>query len=556
MIKNIFIKNIVLIEKLSLELDKGLIVFSGETGAGKSIILNSLSLALGRRSEQSLLRNSASQGIVSIEFEIREEHPSYERLKTSNLIEGESIILKRVLNKSGKSKAFINDCPVTINFLREIGSTLLEIHGQNEKIGLLDPSSHLTTLDKFGDYKDLLNKTKDSYKAFERLRQIYFEAEKIKENKHIHEEDLQNKINLIRSLNLKEKEEQELSNRKNLLNHYEKIFLSINEIFSVLNDDNENYSTLASNAGKLENILSSSGNINEIKSIVSSLNIITIESKEILNNIHKLRDEFQYDEKELEKIEYRLFDINNIARKLNTQPELLNTLAFKLEEELTLISKNSESLDQIRIKLEKAKDLFKNNCQLLSTKRKNASKVLEELVNKELVPLKLQDAKFRVNIFTKEEDSWNASGSDITSFFVRLNKGTVEGEIHKISSGGELSRLMLAINLVLAGSINNKTLIFDEVDSGVSGAVAASIGKRLQDLSKYQQILVITHLPQVACKGKHHFRSFKITREENTFTHLEKLNREERAIEIAKMISGENITEEAKMVANNLLQNN
>ena len=324
MIRNIFIRNIVLIEKLSLQLDKGLIVFSGETGAGKSIILTSLSLALGRRSEQNLIRNTASEGSVSIEFEIKDNHPSYQKLIDTNLIEENTLILRRVINKSGKSKAFINDNPVTLSFLREIGSTLLEIHGQNEKIGLLDPSSHLAILDRFGNYDGLLKKTRESFDAYKQLIKIYAESERIKKNKSLYENDIKNKISLIRNLNLKDKEEEELSSRKNLLNHYEKIFISINDIFNILNDENRSYSTLASSSTKLENILAESGNIDELSSIIVSLNVISIESKEVLNNINKLRDNFQYDEKELEKIEHRLFDINNISRKFSTKPDLLN----------------------------------------------------------------------------------------------------------------------------------------------------------------------------------------------------------------------------------------
>ena len=554
MIRNIFIRNIVLIEKLSLQLDKGLIVFSGETGAGKSIILTSLSLALGRRSEQNLIRNTASEGSVSIEFEIKDNHPSYQKLIDTNLIEENTLILRRVINKSGKSKAFINDNPVTLSFLREIGSTLLEIHGQNEKIGLLDPSSHLAILDRFGNYDGLLKKTRESFDAYKQLMKIYAEAERIKKNKSLYENDIKNKISLIRNLNLKDKEEEELSSRKNLLNHYEKIFISINDIFNILNDENRSYSTLASSSTKLENILAESGNIDELSSIIVSLNVISIESKEVLNNINKLRDNFQYDEKELEKIEHRLFDINNISRKFSTKPDLLNNFLEKLEEELQELNKNSENIERIRNKLEKAGKVFKKNCQDLEKNRKETALILEKYVNKELQPLKLEDANFRVNILSKEEKNWNASGGNSVSFLVRLNKGSNEGEIHKVSSGGELSRLMLAVNLVLADSLNRKTLIFDEVDSGVSGSVADAIGKRLHELSKHQQVLVITHLPQVASRGEHHFRSYKKTENNNTYTYLEKLDIEERTFEIAKMISGEKVTEEAKILANKLIR--
>ena len=554
MIRNIFIKNIVLIEKLTLDLESGLIIFSGETGAGKSIILTSLGLALGRRSEQNLIRSSAQEGSVSIEIEIRKDHPHYQELKNSNLIEDDVLILRRVINKTGKNKAFINDRPVTLSYLKEVGSKLVEIHGQNEKIGLLDPSSHIEILDDFGNYGNLITKTKEAFQKFQKIKEIYLEAKKIKENKITYEEEIKNKINLIKSLNLKDREEEELSSRKVMLNHYEKIFLSINEVFNILNEEESGYSNLASHYTKLENVLSDSGSIIEIKSIVASLNIILIETKEILNNINKLRENFQYDEKELEKLEHRLFDINNITRKLQTKPSQLNDLLEKLEKELALINENIDNIEKISIKLEETKKIFRNYCKDLTEKRKSTALILEDLVNKELCPLKLEDAKFRVKILIKKEKDWNSQGANDASFFVTLNKGANEGEIHKTSSGGELSRLMLALNLVLIGSLGNKTLIFDEVDSGVSGAVADAIGKRLQQLSKHQQVMVITHLPQVASRGMHHYRSFKRTTEEKTLTYVEKLTSEDRTIEIAKMISGEKVTEEAKLAANKLIR--
>ena len=236
--------------------------------------------------------------------------------------------------------------------------------------------------------------------------------------------------------------------------------------------------------------------------------------------------------------------------KENEDIDFIKYFVLNLEETM------NDEIPNSRAKLKIARESFKDNCEELTNKREKTAENLQDLVNKELEPLKLQDAKFRVNITTKEKSLWNAMGQDNVSFFVRLNKGLNEGEIHKVSSGGELSRLMLALNLVLAKSLNTKTLIFDEIDSGVSGAVADAIGKRLQELSKHQQTLVITHLPQVASRGKHHYRSYKIIENENTYTYLEKLNSSQRVLEIAKMISGHNITEEAKIVANKLMKEN
>ena len=557
MLKNIFIRNIVLIEKLDISLNSGLIVFSGETGAGKSIILTSLSLAIGKRGDQGLIRQGKNEGSVVVEFEIDNSHPVYSKLKDSNLLDSNELLIRRIISKDGKSKAFINDSPVTIGYLQQIGSYILEIHGQNEKIGLLDPSSHLRILDKFGQYIDLKSKIRNAYAAYTKLKKICEEAINIDRNKISYTEDLKNKLNMINTLNIKEKEEEVLLKKRNLMAQYDKIFTAINEIFLILNDDNNSFiSKLSSNFTKLEKIAEKTDTIEEIKIIVSSLNNVLLEAKETLSGIKKIKDNYSFDAKDLEFAEQRLFDIHNIAKKLQVDSLGLPKLAEKLSSEIENIENSSENIEKIKQKLDFSKNSYWNLCQKLSEARIETAKTLEDKVNNEFIPLKLLDAKFRVAINFNNIEHSNIEGKDNVKFLVKLNKGTKEGEIHKISSGGELSRLMLALNLVLSGSLNRKTIIFDEVDSGVSGAVADAVGTRLQSLAVTQQVLVVTHLPQVASRGKQHFKSFKFSNDNDTFTGLQELNYNSRIEEIAKMMSGENISEEAKKMANKLMENN
>ena len=557
MLKNIFIRNIVLIEKLDISLNSGLIVFSGETGAGKSIILTSLSLAIGKRGDQGLIRQGKNEGSVVVEFEIDNSHPVYSKLKDSNLLDSNDLLIRRIISKDGKSKAFINDSPVTIGYLQQIGSYILEIHGQNEKIGLLDPSSHLRILDKFGQYIDLKSKIRNAYVSYTKLKKICEEAINIDRNKISYTEDLKNKLNMINTLNIKEKEEEVLLKKRNLMAQYDKIFTAINEIFLILTDDNNSFiSKLSSNFTKLEKIAEKTDTIEEIKIIVSSLNNVLLEAKEILSGIKKIKDNYSFDTKDLEFAEQRLFDIHNIAKKLQVDSLGLPKLAEKLSSEIENIENSSENIEKIKQKLDFSKNSYWNLCQKLSEARIETAKTLEDKVNNEFIPLKLLDAKFRVAINFNNIEHSNIEGKDNVKFLVKLNKGTKEGEIHKISSGGELSRLMLALNLVLSGSLNRKTIIFDEVDSGVSGAVADAVGTRLQSLAVTQQVLVVTHLPQVASRGKQHFKSFKFSNDNDTFTGLQELNYNSRIEEIAKMMSGENISEEAKKMANKLMENN
>ena len=558
MIRFILIKNIVLIETLKIDFENGLTVFSGETGAGKSILLNCLGLATGRRSEIGFLRQGADEGSVTVEFDVKDKLFIKKELNNHGInSENDQVFLRRVLYKDGKSKAFISDTPVSIGLLKKIGSDLIEIHGQNEKIGLLDTATHLKLLDKYGNHSDLLLEIKNKYDNFTHLSKIYSEAKEISDNKKKYEDELKNNISIIKKLNIKDNEEKILKSKKNFLSQHEKIFNVINKIYLLLNDENNSLTNdLSGNSVKLENLIDKNNEVKELNQINHSVNQILIEAKEVVNNIRAIRENYHFDQKELEDIEQRLFDINNLARKFDVEPANLTMTLKDFENNYNNLINDSQKIDEIYQKLEKAEKRFQDACEKLTFKRKAASKKLENDINNELNPLRLINASFKVDINAKEKKNWNMNGSELVRFLVRLNKGVEEAEIHKVSSGGELSRLMLAINLVLAKNISPKTLVFDEVDSGVSGAVAESVGTRLLELSKFQQVLVVTHLPQVASRGNSHYKSFKFHNRTETFTGIEKLNKEKRIEEIAKMISGEEITNEAIEVAKQLLNEN
>jgi len=555
MLKTLMIKNIVLIDKLKLEFNEGFTVFSGETGAGKSIILTSLGLATGTRADFSLIRKSASDASVIAEFTVDSEHLAYKKILSNGLGDQTTIILRRTLSNEGVSKAYINDTLVTVSYLQEVGSLLVEIHGQNEKIGLLDTASHIKILDKFGVNNSFIVNVKNSYASFKKLNDIYEELSQLEGNKKNHIDEIKNDIKLLENLNLENNEHNDLVKKRSLMVQYEKIFLAINNIYNIFDDEGENFLTkIAKNINILENISGDSERVDEINQLILSLNNIQIEGKDVVQNILSLKDNFIFDQKDLDLIEQRLFDISTLARRFKVQPEQLNNILIKLNEDLKSFDQNYENVKQISIKLGLAKKKYEEFCIILSQERKKIAKILQDKINKELSPLKLEGAFFHVNIRNKEKEKWGSDGADIISFLVRLNKGSNEGEIHKVSSGGELSRLMLAINLVIAQSINRKTLIFDEVDSGVSGVVSEAIGMRLLDLSNYQQVFTVTHLPQVASRGNKHFRAVKHERDGVVFTNVKELRESERADEIAKMISGNIVTEEAIMLSNKLLK--
>ena len=555
MLKSLTIKNIVLIEKLKLNYDTGFSVFSGETGAGKSIILSSLGLAIGMRADFSLIRKGASEGVVTAEFQINKEHLAYKKIINQGLNSGNDIILRRVLSRDGVSKAFVNDNLVTANFLKELGLILVEIHGQNEKIGLLDPSNHIKILDRYGNSDKKLLEVDKSFSNYKKLRKILYELENLERNKTSQLQEIQNDLNLLENLDLKEGEYDDLIKKRNLMAQHEKIFTSINNINNLIDGEQGNFlSDISKNSINLEKIFSDNNKIDEVDALLNSINSMLIEGKDIILNISKIKDSFTFDQRVLDQIEQRLFDINNLSRRFKIEPENINSKLLELKEELEVLENSSESYEKIKNKVHLAKEQYYESSKILSEHRKKFAINLAGLINNELAPLKLEDARFEVECVEKAKDKQNENGIDNVKFLVSINKGGSKGEIHKISSGGELSRLMLAINLVIANSINKKTLVFDEIDTGVSGSVAEAIAIRLLNLSKTQQILIVTHLPQVAARGQQHFKTSKSSINNITVTGVEELSYEDRIEEVASMISGDQITDEARLLSERLLK--
>ena len=556
MLKSLSIKNIVLIEHLKLNYDSELSVFSGETGAGKSIILSSLGLVTGMRADFSLIRRGANEAIVIAEFEIDKEHLAYKKILNNGLNSGKDLILRRVLNRDGVSKAFVNDNLVTANFLKELGLILVEIHGQNEKVGLLEPSNHIKILDKYSNSKQKLEAVYKSFSNYKKLNKILYELENLESNKNSQLQEIQNNLNLLENLNIRDGEYEGLIKRRNLMAQHEKIFTAINNINNLLEGEQESFlSNISKNSLSLEKVFSESNKIDEVEALQKSINSILIEGKDIMLNISKIRDSFTFDQRELDQIEQRLFDINNLSRRFKVEPAKINSKLLELKEELKILKNSKESYDKIKKKVSQAKHLYAESSKILSEHRKKFATDLQYLINKEFAPLKLEDARFEVEVIEKDKDKQNENGIDNIKFLVKMNKGGLKGEIHKVSSGGELSRLMLAINLVIANSLNKKTLVFDEVDSGVSGAVAEAIAIRLLKLSKTQQIFLVTHLPQVAAIGKQHFKTSKSLKNNTVVTAVKELSHEDRIEEIASMLSGNQITEEARVLSKKLLNN-
>ena len=551
MLTNLHIQNIVLINNLSLKFETGLIVFTGETGAGKSILLEGLGLALGSRANFDLIGKVKNEAKVTAEFEININHPVTDILKNQGIEYDKNLILKRIISKDGKSRALINGSPVNAQVLKTIGLLLVEVQGQFDNHALLNSKNHRYFLDQFGDYEFILSDTKLSFNKMKKSET--------------------NLLNYQQEIN---NEKEMLLEMTELLSFFEKINPKINEVEflikerSLISNSSKFSETLNSSMKNLDGELSArklifetitalekANKINEgaLEPAINALNKASNELEETINIISNLHQMIDSDPNRLDEIDERLYEIRTLARKIKEDPNLLYEYNIKLKNNIHQLE-NNENL--LKHKIEEHNidvKAYKTKAMLLRNKRLETSKQLDELIHKELPSLKLEDAKFNTSVLELDKNFWNEYGMDEIFFKVITNPEQSFMPLGKIASGGELSRFLLAIKVVLADSNNFKSLIFDEVDSGIGGKTATAVGKRLKRLSRINQVIVITHSPQVASLGKFHFFIKKELIEQRLQTQCNNIDYNDRVEEIARMLSGEEITNEARAAAKNLL---
>lgn len=558
MLKNLIIKNIVLIDEANIDFENNLCILTGETGSGKSILLDALSLAIGARSNNRLLRNGEKNGTVVATFDISNNNNCRKLLDEMGIDYENEIILRRIITEDGKSRAFINDIVVSQNFLSKIGEELVEIHGQHDQRGLLNPSFHRDILDNYGNLYNQKQIVADIFDKMKITENKYLDLLNNKENIEKEIDYLEHIINEMEKLNVQEGEEEDLADKRNLLMNKEKV---LNVIESAKNSvDGQN--SVVKNIVSAQSILSRNVLLGEslledgkncFEEIIDSFEKSIIEFYEGMNKLDMVYENFTNDNYSIDDVEERLFAIRGLARKFNIPanaiPNFLEETKIKLKE---LKNKNFE-IGNLEIDVKNLKDQYIKEAIKLRESRKQVAELLKEEIKNELKPLKMENTKFETEFIDLNENAWSRNGIDGVRFLVAVNKGTKLDDLAKVASGGELSRFMLALKVVLSTVKSVPTLIFDEIDTGVSGVVADAIGERLKKLGKNLQVFVITHLPQVASKGNSHFKISKQVREDKTFTKIEKLDEQHRINEIAKMISGEVITDEALKMAEKLL---
>lgn len=554
MLTHLSIRNIVLIESCDIPFEAGLCVLTGETGAGKSILLDALGLAVGMRADTGLLRAGADAASVTAEFDIGRSLHTRSMLTELGLPlpEDDMLVLRRTLADNGKSRCFANDEPVSVGALRRIGETLLEVHGQHDQRGLMDVSTHLDLIDAYGQ----LERDRDDVEAaYGRWQAVQAELDHIQlriRDSEREQDYLRHVCAELRELSPLPGEEAELADRRTAMMQGEKLTETLQEAMNEL----EGASPAESAIRSAQRILSRSTLLaaEQFEPVIAALERSQIELQEALAGIDRLMNDATYDPQTLEHIEERLFALKAAARKYHLPAEELPGLLAEAEEKLALLGSQQHTIGALQEALIDAKQQYVVLAQAISDKRAKTSEKLQKALMKELTPLKMGQCRFRVVQEELPENSWGPRGTDRLFFEAAPNPGQPYAPLHKIASGGELSRFMLAMKAALSSINAVPTLIFDEIDTGTGGAVADAIGARLALLSDRAQILVVTHLPQVAARGNHHLFIEKRGTRAETRTRIQVLDVQERREELARMLAGAEITEEARSAAGKLLQ--
>ena len=555
MLTHLSIRDVVIVDKLDVDFAAGLCVLTGETGAGKSIVLDSLGLALGGRADAALIRTGADKLTVSASFTLAKKQPAFALLAAQDMsIEDDELVLRRVVNADGRSRAFINDQPVSVGLLRDIGALLVEVHGQFETHGLLDPTTHILALDAYRRAKsrdDSDTNCAVAWAAWRAAAATLKTAQDTLASALAEEETLRHQVDELSKLAPKPGEEQELTGTRSLLRHGEQIMKAMTEARATISDTTDVEATLRGALTKITRVAAQAGG--RLDTLCQALDRAAIEAGEALRELDRVWADFDADPAALERAEERLFALKAAARKHGCAVDDLAGVLDTLKTRLAAIDGGADQVKRLAAAEKTARLAYDQAAQKLSLARQDAAKTLDKLVAKELPPLKLDKATFRTVVAAKAESAWNESGMDRVAFEISTNPGLPPGPLDKIASGGELARFMLALKVVLAGSQDRAALIFDEVDAGISGATANAVGERLARLAKNVQVIVVTHAPQVAARGDNHWRVSKTSRAGQTSTKVEQLAKDERREEIARMLAGEKVTAEARAAADSLL---
>lgn len=553
MLKELRIKNFAIVEDLAVEFFDGLSVLTGATGAGKSIIIGALNLALGERSSSEMIRSGADCAIVEAVFEIKPKNPIEKNLSESGILyHGNQLIIRREISSKSSGKCFLNDRLVTLANLKSVGDLLADLHGQHEHQSLLDSKEHLTYLDNYAEAGDLLARVGNDYS---KLKKKLEELEKLKGIDKVSREKkelYQFQLNEITRAGLSVEEEEKLSAEKKILENSEALFQIASMVFQELYDiDGSIIERLSLTKKELEK----GGEYDpRLKEHIENLNSALLQLNDSSRFLQGYKDSLNFDPEKLEKIRERLNLINNLKKKYGQSVEEVLSYADKIKADLEKIENRDGLIRETEQEIKDLRQILKKDSMLLSDKRKEKGSELSKKIKKELSFLGMERCDFEVKISLPEEENGlleingkrfyvDENGIDQVEFYVSPNPGEELKPLAKIASGGEISRIMLALKSVLAKSDQIPTMIFDEVDVGIGGEIAEAVGKRMKTLSSTHQIICITHLQQIASQADYHFKVYKEISKNRTITKIKLLSREERIKEIARMIGGKKISD-------------
>ncbi len=552
MLTALSIRDIVLIEKLDLVLDQGLTVLTGETGAGKSILLDSLGLALGARGDSSLVRTGQAKGSVSASFSLPDTHAAFKLLAEQGVDAEGEIVIRRIQNADGPSRATINDQPVSLNLLRQVSSMLVELHGQHADRALVDVAEHRRLLDAFGGLEPHVVKLNALWLELTTARDALAEHKALMARAEAEREYLEHAAQELSELNPEPEEEKNLADRRQLMMQSEQYISALDDAENALAGDSNGEARLHAALRKLERRKEGAGG--RLDAVTSALDRVILEFNEAQRAMFEARKTFAFDPRDLEKSEERLFALRAAARKFKCTVDQLAGVREKFESDLQALTDGGAKLSVLEKTNAEAKGAYEKAADALSALRRKTAKLLDKAVAAELPALKLEKARFETDV-QADAAKPSSTGIDRVEFVVAANPGTPLQPLMKVASGGELARFMLALKVILAAKGSAPVLIFDEIDTGVGGAVADAIGNRLRRLAEGLQVLAVTHSPQVAARASQHMLISKAEdkKAKRMFTRVEALVDRSRREELARMLSGATVTDSARAQADELL---
>ncbi|MGF1475029.1 MAG: DNA repair protein RecN [Geminicoccaceae bacterium] len=553
MLQSLSIRDLVLIDRLELDFASGLGVLTGETGAGKSILLDALSLVLGRRVDRGLIRTGAEKAQVTAVFRPGPDHPAQTLLAEAEIeTEPDQLILQRIVQADGRSKALANSQPIASVLLRKIGASLVEIHGQNDSHGLLDRATHKDLLDAFGDHGGLRSEVADRYaslvKAADRHRALADKLAAARTEEHY----LRHRLAELDQLDPQIGEEEKLADKRQSLMAQDRLVDGLDQAMAAIEGQDGALARLVQAERALERLAGQAGGF--VETPLSAVARARLEVEEARSSVAEAARALDADEQTLEQVETRLFEIRAMARKHRVQPDQLAELQAETRADLDALDAGGDEVEQAAAQVAAAEVRFRDAVRRLRDRRKKAANSLSKAVAAELPPLKLDRVRFEVAIEELDESRYGPQGGETVAFRVATNPGQSLGDLSKVASGGELSRLMLALKVVLARTGSALTLVFDEIDAGIGGATADAVGERLAVLARDRQTLVVTHAPQVAARADNHMLVAKNSQKSRASVDVRPLDAGQRREEIARMLAGAEVTVAAGAAAASLLE--